>query len=86
MDVSEKVTQAHEELMIELFGHVPTKKPSVDRSTYTKAMHRIQEKYSLGRGEPGHLEWVLTLIGQSPKIVDDKEGSEDDGRAETNEG
>lgn len=66
------INQAHEELMIELFGSVPEENALniVTRSEYTRAMQKIQDKYGLKQGHPDFLGWVFTCVGHSPLIVE----------------
>jgi len=70
---------AHEELLSELFEERRAGK--VTRSSYTKAMHKVQDKYGLKQGHPQFLEWVFTCVGHSPIIVED-EGAEANGTEE----
>jgi hypothetical protein len=46
----------------------------ISRTDYTKAMHKVQDKYGLKQGHPQFLEWVFTCVGRSPVIIEDKEG------------
>ena len=73
----DKVTQAYEEFLIELFGSVPEDVSTcqVTRSKYTETMKRVQEKYELEQGKPDFLEWIFTCVGRSPIIIEDTENT-----------
>lgn len=68
--ITYKITEAYDALMLELFDKVPEKPYDciVDRSTYRKALRKIEARYSLAEGDPEYLEWVLLLIGRSPRF------------------
>lgn len=76
---SDIVTEAFNAFMMELFGELPKdiNEREIDRDVYTKAMERIQDKFGLVQGHPQHLEFVLTLLGRSPKFT---KGAEDSDR------
>lgn len=79
----DRLTEAHNEMMMELFGEVP-KEPGtlqVDRDKYKESLHRVQNKYGLRQGDPDFLEWVLTALGRSPMLTSEGEivyGERDD--------
>lgn len=88
------INEAYEAFIYELFGS--TKKelddkgltPSsmtVTRKQYTEAMHKIQDQYGLKQGHPNFMEWVFTLVGNSPTIIEDnEEGAGNDEPTSTN--
>jgi hypothetical protein len=73
-----RVTVAFEVFMMELFGEIPSQLElcEIDRETYTKEMKKVQERFDLVPGDPDFLEWVLTLTGRSPKIIEGAENNE----------
>lgn len=76
---NERIQKAYDEFMIELFGEVPkdVSLMTVSRSGYTKAMQDVQTKYSIKQGDPDFIEWLFTLIGRSPMIIEDEETTEE---------
>lgn len=74
------ITQAHNELMEELFGISRDKRfdpyKPIKRSVYTKAMKKVQDKHGLKQGHPDFMGWIFTCIGNSPIIIEDEEGAE----------
>lgn len=81
VDLQKVQDELKAEISIELFG---TSEGiiiinEVKRSTYTRAMEKVQNKYGLRQGHPQFLEWVFTCVGQSPIIIEDEEGAGEDG-------
>lgn len=76
-------TKAYNDFMTRLFGHVPKEpgKLEVPRERYTEIMHEVQKEYGLTQGHPDFLEFMLTMVGRSPKII---EGAGEDGTDATN--
>lgn len=82
------LNEAYEAFMYELFGStskeltdkgVAPDELSVTKKSYTEAMHKVQDAYGLKQGHPLFMEWVFTLVGNSPIIVEnDEEGAEHD--------
>ncbi|RAV17801.1 hypothetical protein [Paenibacillus contaminans] len=71
---AERISLAYREFLVLLFGSV-ARQPSdlwVSRDAYVEAMHAIEEKYRLEAGDEQFLEWRLTLLGRSPRIIDDQ--------------
>jgi hypothetical protein len=79
------VTKAYNDFMTRLFGEVP-KEPrehEVTREQYTQTMQDVQKFYGITQGHPGFLEFMLTMVGRSPKII---EGAGNDERERATEG
>lgn len=78
-----RLDAAYNEFMEELFGTVPTQPAQefVDREKYREVMIKVQKRYGLEQGDPDFLEWVLTLVGRSPQLVDAGEGDDADARS-----
>jgi hypothetical protein len=72
MPTEDRIKKAHDELMLKLYGTTieDPRMGSVYRDDYTKAMLEVQEKYGLEQGDPDFLEWMLTLVGRSPMLID----------------
>lgn len=71
---AERLSLAYKEFLELLFGTVP-RQPSdywVSREAYVQAMKVIEEKYNLEAGDEDFLEWRLTILGRSPRLIDDK--------------
>lgn len=45
----------------------------VKREDYRKVLNEVENEFNIKQGDEDHLEWVLTLIGRSPKIIEDGE-------------
>lgn len=71
---SKRLALAYSALMDRLFTELPedVKVKHVTRSHYTKALRDTEEQFGIGQGDADYLEWVLTLIGRSPIIVEDE--------------
>lgn len=68
---AERINLAYKEFLMLLFGALP-RQPSalwVSREAYSEAMKAIEDKYRLNIGDPNFLEWRLTLLGRSPRII-----------------
>lgn len=82
------INQAHEELLIELFGSVPEDVAvlEVKRTDYTEAMKKVQDRHGLKQGHPDFLAWVFTCVGRSPMIIEDNsKGAGHNESTDTNE-
>ena len=66
--MSERVTKAYE-----AFAALLGDEPQVPRTVYTEAMRQVEADFSINQGDDDYLEWVLTLIGRSPQILEDGE-------------
>ncbi|MEF2244236.1 hypothetical protein V1L65_04750 [Paenibacillus sp. IITD108] len=69
-----RISSAYKEFLVLLFSAVP-RQPSdlwVSREAYVNAMNVIEEKYKLEPGDTNFLEWRLTLLGRSPRLIDDE--------------
>lgn len=87
MNKGNRLAIAFHKLMIELFGMLPEQlhEREVSRSTYTNALRKVEAECDIKQGDEDYLEWVLTLVGRSPKIVED-EGSNHDASRATEDG
>lgn len=80
-----RINNAYTEFMTELFGFVPDNPNEciVDRKTYKEVLDKVSNKHGFVEGDPNLLAWSLTLVGRSPKLIDnDEEGAEDNGEDE----
>lgn len=78
------VTKAYNDFMTRAFGmEVDLIHPgdySIHEDEYKEHMAAIQEIYGLSQGHPQYLEFMLTMVGRSPKII--KGAGTDDGTTE----
>lgn len=83
-DFDGRVSKAFKELNDRLIGRTVTHivngehLEGVKRSDYKEVLTAVEGKYKIEQGDPDYLEWFLTLIGRSPKIIEDE--VQEDGR------
>ena len=74
-----RIKEAYQELKQEVFGFHDESDIVVYKETYTTALRRVEQKYSIDQGDPDFGEWTMTLIMRSPKFYPEPEGEKTDG-------
>lgn len=71
------LAEIHQELLHELFGDtIPEGEAfTANRTDYSNAMKKVQDKHGLKQGHPQFASWLMTMLMQSPTITED-EGDE----------